>query len=65
MAAGDVDQAHLQLVGFLRRHFGVPALTRPPAVIVTGPGRPLDINLYQAVKALDQSLPRNQTQGAA
>jgi len=52
VAAGDVDQAHLQLVGFLRRHFGVPALTRPPAVIVTGPGRPLDINLYQAVKAL-------------
>jgi nickel-dependent lactate racemase len=52
VAAGDVDQAHLQLVGFLRRHFGVPALTRPPAVIVTAPGRPLDINLYQAVKAL-------------
>ena len=37
---------------FLRRHFGVPALIRPPAVIVTGPGQPLDINLYQTIKAL-------------
>jgi lactate racemase len=52
VAAGDVDQAHQRLVGFLRRHFGVAALTRPPAVIVTGVGRPLDINLYQTIKAL-------------
>ncbi len=52
VAAGDAEQAHVQLVDFLRRHFGVPALIRPPAVIVTGPGQPLDINLYQAVKAL-------------
>ncbi len=52
VAAGDVDEAHRQLVGFLRRHFGVPALTRPPAVIVTGVGQPLDINLYQTIKAL-------------
>jgi len=52
VAAGDVDQAHRQLVAFLRRHFGVPALTRPPAVIVTGTGQPLDINLYQTIKAL-------------
>ena len=52
VAAGDVDQAHLELVAFLRRHFGVPALTRPPALIVTGTGAPLDINLYQTIKAL-------------
>ena len=52
VAAGDVDQAHQELVAFLRRHFGVPALTRPPAVIVTGTGAPLDINLYQTIKAL-------------
>lgn len=52
VAAGDVHEAHQQLVGFLRRHFGVPAPTRPPAVIVTGPGQPLDINLYQTIKAL-------------
>jgi len=52
VAAGDVDQAHRQLVAFLRRHFGVPALTRSPAVIVTGVGQPLDINLYQTIKAL-------------
>ena len=52
VAAGDVDQAHQELVTFLRRHFGVPALTRSPAVIVTGVGEPLDINLYQTIKAL-------------
>jgi len=52
VAAGDVDAAHRQLVDFLRGHFGVPALDRPPAVIVTGVGEPLDINLYQTIKAL-------------
>ena len=31
---------------------GLPMPARRPSVIVTGPGRPLDINLYQAIKAL-------------
>jgi lactate racemase len=52
VAAGDLQEAHEQLVGFLRRRFEVPAPARPPAVIVTGPGQPLDINLYQTIKAL-------------
>ena len=52
VAAGEPDQAHRQLVDFLRRHFGVTAPARAPAVIVTGVGRPLDINLYQTIKAL-------------
>jgi len=52
VAAGDVEQAHLELVGFLRRKLGVRLPDRPPAVIVTGPGQPLDINLYQTIKAL-------------
>jgi len=52
IAAGDPDDAHRHLVDVLRGHFGVPAMTRPPALIVTGTGAPLDINLYQTVKAL-------------
>jgi len=52
VAAGDVEQAHVALVDFLRSQFGVPVPTRPPAMIVTGPGRPLDINLYQTIRAL-------------
>ena len=52
VAAGDVEQAHLRLVDILRGQCGIPALDRPPAVIVTGPGQPLDINLYQTIRAL-------------
>jgi len=52
VAAGDVERAHEELVTFLRRTFGVTRPARPPAVIVTGVGEPLDVNLYQAVKAL-------------
>jgi hypothetical protein len=52
VAAGDVEAAHGELVSYLRRRLGVPLPDRTPAVIVTGPGRPLDINLYQAIKAL-------------
>jgi len=55
VAAGDVEAAHQELVAFVR---GYAALPRPsqggalPDIIVTGPGEPLDINLYQSVKAL-------------
>jgi len=52
VAAGDVEQAHLYLVDFLRSRFGVRVPSRTPSVIVTGPGQPLDINLYQSIKAL-------------
>ena len=52
VAAGDVEQAHLRLAGFLRSQCGIAAPARPPAVIVTGPGQPLDINFYQTVRAL-------------
>jgi lactate racemase len=52
VAAGDPDAAHRHLVAFLRRHLGVATAARPPALIVTGTGAPLDINLYQTVKAL-------------
>ncbi len=52
IAAGDVEAAHGELVRFLRRCLGVKPPDRAPAVIVTGPGQPLDINLYQTIKAL-------------
>ena len=52
VAAGDMDQAHRELVAFLRRHFDVARPDRPVQIVVTGVGEPLDINLYQAVKAL-------------
>jgi len=52
VAAGDAQAAHEQLVAFVRRFSDLPVPADPPAVIVTGPGRPLDINLYQTIKAL-------------
>ena len=52
LAAGGFEEAHAELVAFLRRHVGSSLPKRPPAVIVTGTGAPLDINLYQTIKAL-------------
>lgn len=51
VAAGECEAAHAELVSFVRssvvcRADGVADL------LVTGPGAPLDINLYQAAKAL-------------
>jgi len=58
VAAGDPDAAHAELVRFVKRYARVEppaeveAPDEPPDLIVTGPGRPLDINLYQSVKPL-------------
>lgn len=53
VAAGDVEAAHAELVAFIRGYAVVSPPAGPdPDVIVTGPGEPLDINLYQSVKAL-------------
>lgn len=52
VAAGDPRAAHEQLVHFLRSQCTLPTPARPPSAIITGPGQPLDINLYQTVKAL-------------
>ena len=56
LAAGDFEQAHADLVSLIRRYATV-SLERRPDVIVTGPDRPLDINLYQATKALSSIVP--------
>ncbi|MEE4275422.1 MAG: nickel-dependent lactate racemase, partial [Thermoleophilia bacterium] len=50
-AAGDPQAAHDELVAFVRRTAAVE-VPRAPDLIVTGPGAPLDLNLYQALKAL-------------
>jgi nickel-dependent lactate racemase len=52
VAAGDVEAAHEHLVAFVRSYSQQQVPTGPYDVIVTGPGDPLDINLYQSVKAL-------------
>ena len=52
VAAGDAEAAHAELTGFVR---GFAELRRPEGpvdVVVTGPGAPLDINLYQSIKPL-------------
>jgi len=51
VAAGDCEAAHAVLAGFVRDSVGVEA-DGTPNVIVTGPGSPLDLSLYQSVKAL-------------
>lgn len=51
VAAGDCEAAHEVLVGFVRDSVGC-RVDGGADVIVTGPGAPLDVNLYQAVKAL-------------
>jgi nickel-dependent lactate racemase len=49
--AGEPEAAHAELVDFVR---GSATVTVPsaPDLIVTGTGAPLDINLYQSLKAL-------------
>ncbi|MHB8926125.1 MAG: nickel-dependent lactate racemase family protein [Bacillota bacterium] len=47
--AGDLRAAHLAAVDFLRS-FSEVALQEQPDVVVTTPGGPLNINLYQSLK---------------
>ena len=49
--AGDLIEAHLAAVSFMRSFCQI-SLTRRPDIIVTTPGRPLNINFYQSVKPL-------------
>jgi len=48
---GDPGASHLTAVGFLRSFCQV-SLDQRPDIIVTTPGRPLNINFYQSVKPL-------------
>ena len=51
-SAGDFEAAHRHLVHFIERYATVEAPERPADLVVTGPGRPLDSNLYQSIKPL-------------
>ncbi|MFI5338664.1 MAG: nickel-dependent lactate racemase [Candidatus Methylomirabilales bacterium] len=52
VAAGDVESAHQRLVRFIESYATVEVPEEPPDLVVTGPGRPLDYNLYQSIKPL-------------
>jgi len=51
-AAGAFDAAHAELVAFVRGYAQLQPPEEPVDVVVTGPGAPLDINLYQSSKPL-------------
>lgn len=48
---GGLDEAHAAAVGFMRSFCQITLKERPD-IIVTTPGRPLNINFYQSVKPL-------------
>jgi nickel-dependent lactate racemase len=52
VAAGDPVAAQAELVRFVRGYAEVYVSGDAPDIVVTGPGRPLDINLYQSIKSL-------------
>lgn len=52
VAAGDFEAAHGRLVQFIERFATLEVPDRPVDLIITGPGRPLDFNLYQSIKPL-------------
>lgn len=52
VAAGAFEAAHQELVRFIKGYATVEVPERPADLIVTGPGRPLDYNLYQSIKPL-------------
>jgi len=52
VAAGGFEAAHGRLVQFIERYASVEVPDGPVDLIVTGPGRPLDFNLYQSIKPL-------------
>jgi len=52
VAAGDFDSAHQRLVRFIENYATVEVPEQPADLVVTGPGRPLDYNLYQSIKPL-------------
>jgi len=50
--AGDLEQAHERGCAFVRRHAMVPVAAPYDIVIAGNGGYPLDLNLYQSVKAM-------------
>ena len=52
VAAGDFEAAHHRLVQFIEHFATVEMPEQPVDLVVTGPGQPLDFNLYQSIKPL-------------
>jgi len=50
--AGDLEQAHERGCAFVRRHAAAPVAALYDIVIAGNGGYPLDLNLYQSVKAM-------------
>ena len=48
--AGDMTRCHLAAIEYIKEYLGVKM--KAPDILVTTPGQPLDIDFYQAVKAL-------------
>lgn len=51
LVCGELEKSHLMAAERLRKRVGLPLGSRPELVVTT-PGVPLNINLYQSIKAL-------------
>ncbi len=56
VVCGDIRESHERAVEALKKRIAVPFPSRCP-VLVTTPGRPLNINLYQSIKCIIASAP--------
>jgi len=54
--AGDMEQAFLEAVKLIDEMYRIPLDRRADIIVVSAGGHPSDMNLYQAYKALDNSL---------
>ena len=64
-AAGAPEAAHAELVAFVRGYTQLEIPEGPVDVVVTGPGAPLDLNLYQSSKPLVGLQPMLEAMAAA
>lgn len=51
VTCGNLEGSHMEAVNKLKRHIALP-LRKRPRIAVTTPGYPLNINLYQTIKAI-------------
>lgn len=56
VVCGEMEKSHLAAVEKLRESIGTPLKTRP-SILVTTPGSPLNINLYQSIKPIIAAAP--------
>ena len=56
VVCGDIRESHERAIDVLKKRIAVPFPSRCP-VLVTTPGRPLNINLYQSIKCIIAAAP--------